>query len=147
MTDPTSSTTIGEIPHSRWNPLLREWILVSPHRTQRPWQGQVAATAPPSTITYDRSCYLCPGNDRAGGAKNPKYTSTFVFKNDYAALLPDTPEAAFDREGLLVAKSECGVCRVVCLSPRHDLTVARMTLQEVRTVIDVWSDQFRQLEA
>jgi len=86
-----TSSAIGETPHRRWNPLLREWVLVSPHRTQRPWQGQVAAVAASSAVEYDPSCYLCPGNERAGGHRNPKYTQTFVFNNDYAALLPDSP--------------------------------------------------------
>src|SRR5215467_13334903 len=114
MTDPRNITTIGETPHRRWNPLLREWFLVSPHRTQRPWQGQVAATAPPLAITYDPSCYLSPGNDRAGGAKNPAYTSTFVRQHDYAVLLRDAREPTVDVGGLLVEKAERGVCRVVC---------------------------------
>jgi UDPglucose--hexose-1-phosphate uridylyltransferase len=138
---------IGETPHRRWNPLLREWILVSPHRTQRPWQGQVASTAALPAITYDPGCYLCPGNERAGGARNPAYTSTFVFQNDYAALLPDSPPAEVNRDGLLVARSERGVCRVVCFSPRHDLTIPRMKQDEVRQVIDVWGEQYRELGA
>ena len=138
---------IGDTPHRRWNPLLREWILVSPHRTQRPWQGQVASTAAPPAITYDPSCYLCPGNERAGGARNPAYTSTFVFQNDYAALLPDSPPAEVNQGGLLVGRSERGVCRVVCFSPRHDLTIPRMKQEEVRQVIDVWGEQYRELGA
>jgi UDPglucose--hexose-1-phosphate uridylyltransferase len=142
-----TSQGIGDTPHRRWNPLLREWILVSPHRTQRPWQGQVASTAAPPAITYDPSCYLCPGNERAGGARNPAYTTTFVFQNDYAALLPDPPQAELDRGGLLVARSERGICRVVCFSPRHDLTIPRMKPEEVRQVIDVWGEQYRELGA
>jgi UDPglucose--hexose-1-phosphate uridylyltransferase len=142
-----TSAILAETPHRRWNPLLREWILVSPHRTQRPWQGQVANLAAPPPIHYDPSCYLCPGNERAGGARNPAYTSTFVFQNDYSALLPDAPSLGEDRGGLLVARSERGVCRVVCFSPRHDLTIPRMQQQEIRQVIDVWEGQYGELGA
>src|SRR5450631_654380 len=101
-----TAASLSETPHRRWNPLLREWILVSPHRTQRPWQGQVASTSAPPAVTYDPSCYLCPGNERAGGARNPAYTSTFVFDNDFAALKPDTPAGEIQERGLLVAGSE-----------------------------------------
>jgi len=142
-----TSKDLRDTPHRRWNPLLREWILVSPHRTQRPWLGQVAAPAAPPRIEYDPTCYLCPGNPRAGGAHNPAYTSTFVFDNDYAALLPDTPSIEVDRDELIVARTEKGICRVVCFSPRHDLTIPRMTPEEVRRVIDVWTDQHRELGA
>jgi UDPglucose--hexose-1-phosphate uridylyltransferase len=138
---------LGDTPHRRWNPLLREWILVSPHRTQRPWLGQVAAPSAPPQIQYDPTCYLCPGNSRAGGARNPAYTSTFVFENDYAALLPDVPEMAVDREGLIVARSERGICRVGCFSPRHDLTIPRMKQDEVRQVIDLWTEQYQEIGA
>lgn len=132
-------------PHRRFNPLTREWVLVSPHRTERPWQGQVES-APAATVpTYDPGCYLCPGNARAGGAKNPDYTGTFVFDNDFAALKPDTPSGEFDEKGLLVAHSEAGRCRVVCFSPRHDLTLARMSVAEVRAVIDTWVREFSAL--
>ena len=104
-------------PHRRFNPLTREWVLVSPHRTERPWQGQMEEEAPPQP-EYDPQCYLCPGNTRAGGVRNPAYTSTFVFDNDFAALKPGTPLDRFEQDGLLIAESEPGVCRVVCFSPR-----------------------------
>jgi UDPglucose--hexose-1-phosphate uridylyltransferase len=136
---------LGEAPHRRWNPLLREWILVSPHRTERPWLGQTAAPTAPQQVEYDPTCYLCPGNSRAGGARNPAYRSTFVFDNDYAALLPDVPEMELDRGGLIVVRSERGICRVVCFSPRHDLTIPRMKQEEVERVIEVWSAQHREL--
>jgi len=135
-------------PHRRYNPLSREWVLVSPHRTQRPWQGQVEQTAPEQRPSYDPTCYLCPGNQRAGGERNPDYAKTFVFTNDYAALLLDTPEGAFERgNGLLRAESERGTSRVVCFSPRHDLTLAEMELADLTQVVDVWVEQYQQLGA
>jgi UDPglucose--hexose-1-phosphate uridylyltransferase len=134
-------------PHRRFNPLKREWVLVSPHRTQRPWQGQTEKTAAPPALRYDPDCYLCPGNMRAGGARTDKYTSTYVFENDYAALKPDTPRFSSDDggRGLLVAEGESGVCRVICFSPRHDLTLAKMSVEEIRTVVDLWAEQSREL--
>jgi UDPglucose--hexose-1-phosphate uridylyltransferase len=141
-----STTGQWQKPHRRFNPLMREWVQVSPHRTQRPWQGKVEAVAAANQLTYDPACYLCPGNDRAGGAHNPKYTSTFVFNNDYAALLPDVAKEREDEAGLLVAETEAGICRVVCFSPRHDLTIPRMTVPEIREVIDVWAAQFFEME-
>jgi UDPglucose--hexose-1-phosphate uridylyltransferase len=138
---------LRDSPHRRWNPLLREWILVSPHRTQRPWLGQVSAPVAQVQIEYDPTCYLCPGNSRAGGARNPAYTSTFVFNNDYAALLPEIPATEIDEDGLIVARTERGICRVVCFSPRHDLTIPRMKVEEIRRVVDVWTEQYRELGA
>jgi UDPglucose--hexose-1-phosphate uridylyltransferase len=138
---------LNEHPHRRFNPLTGEWVLVSPHRTQRPWQGQLEKAAPPQQPRYDPGCYLCPGNARAGGAKNPAYASTFVFENDFAALRPDTPAGEWTKGGLLVAEAEPGACRVVCFSPRHDLTVARMSQAELRAVVDTWTVQFAELGA
>jgi UDPglucose--hexose-1-phosphate uridylyltransferase len=142
-----SSRDLQDTPHRRWNPLLREWVLVSPHRTKRPWLGQVASPAIPQQISYDPECYLCPGNSRAAGLRNPAYTSTFVFDNDYPALLPDASPGEIDRDGLIVARAERGICRVVCFSPRHDLTMPRMKPEEVRQVVDVWTDQYGELGA
>ena len=136
------SRLLQQVPHRRFNPLTREWILVSPHRTQRPWQGRVEKTAAANVPAYDPTCYLCPGNTRAGGARNPKFTSTFVFENDYAALLADVPAFEVDEAGLLVARSERGRSRVICFSPRHDLTIPRMSLAEIREVIGVWRSEF-----
>lgn len=133
---------LKEVPHRRFNPLTREWILVSPQRTQRPWQGKIEKTAPANVPAYDPTCYLCPGNTRAGGARNPKFTSTLVFENDYAALLPDAPAFEVDEAGLLAARSERGRCRVICFSPRHDVTIPRMSLAELREVIGVWRSEF-----
>ena len=132
-------------PHRRYNPLTREWVLVSPHRTDRPWQGQIEDSIPESRPEYDPTCYLCPRNSRAGGEQNPDYTTTFVFDNDYAALRPQTPEGRSDEAGLIVAESEAGVCRVVCFSPRHHLTISRMNVSEIRPVIDTWVAQYREL--
>ena len=132
-------------PHRRYNPLTREWVLVSPHRTQRPWQGQVETNDPARQPEYDPDCYLCPGNARAGGARNPRYTSTFVFDNDFAALKPETPLERFEREGLLIAESEPGLCRVVCFSPQHNLTIANMEPPDLRKVVDTWVEQYGEL--
>ncbi len=134
-------------PHRRLNPLTNEWVLVSPQRTQRPWQGQVEKSAHPVAVEYDPNCYLCPGNARAGGARNPPYESTFVFENDYAALRPDTPEDHLDESGLLVARGEKGICRVVCFSPNHSLTVSRMQVPSLRHVVDEWVSQYENLGA
>ena len=157
-------------PHRRYNPLTREWVLVSPHRNQRPWLGQVEKPAPEERPRYDPICYLCPGNERAGGAHNPHYEETFVFENDFAALLPETmPDdsttasepteasqdvpfdqarrirAAQDEHSLLVARAEPGVCRVICFSPRHDLTLPEMELPDIRRVVNVWAAQMEEL--
>ncbi len=143
MLPPELATT----PHRRLNPLTGEWILVSPHRTQRPWQGQTEKRSAPASQTYDPSCYLCPGNTRAGGKQNPGYDSTFVFTNDFAALVPGAESKEYDEGGLLVARSEAGTCRVICFSPRHDLTLSRMSVPEIRRVIDVWVQQYIELGA
>ena len=134
-------------PHRRLNPLSNEWVLVSPHRTDRPWQGQVEEIAHAARPLYDPQCYLCPGNERAGGIRNPRYTSTFVFDNDFAAMRPATPPDRFDEGGLLVAEGEPGICRVVCFSPRHDLAIAQMEPGEIRRVVDTWAEQCRELGA
>jgi UDPglucose--hexose-1-phosphate uridylyltransferase len=132
--------------HRRFNPLTREWVLVSPHRTQRPWQGQVEEAAREMQPAYDPQCYLCPGNTRAGGRRNPDYKSIFVFDNDFAALLPDT-QAVRQERGLLVACGEPGVCRVMCFDSRHDLTLARMEIPGIRRVVDAWAEQYVELSA
>ncbi len=131
--------------HRRWNPLLDEWVLCSPHRLKRPWQGQVEATPPENRPSYDPKCYLCPGNERAGGVKNPRYETTFVFDNDFPALLPESATGAMNDGGLLVAEAVEGRCRVICFSPRHDLTLAQMSAAEIRPVIDTWASQVEEL--
>src|SRR4029079_17100352 len=111
-----------EHPHRRRNLLTGEWVLVSPHRTKRPWQGQVERLPPDKRPTYDPQCYLCPGNERAGGHRNPTYADTFVFDNDFAALLPEGPRHDVSQNEFFQAEAETGLCRVICFSPRHDLT-------------------------
>jgi len=134
--------------HRRYNPLLDEWVLCSPGRLQRPWQGQVEAAPPGQLPAYDPGCYLCPGNARAGGARNPPYTATFAFDNDFPALGPAS-EAAMSEpaDGLLVARRVSGVCRVLCFSPRHDLTLALMSPAEIRPVVDAWAEESARLAA
>lgn len=142
-----SKPELQSIPHRRFNPLTREWVLVSPQRTERPWQGKTEPPPVNQPPRYDAHCYLCPGNSRAGGAQNPQYSSTFVFDNDYAALLPDSPDISLDQSGLIVSRTERGLCRVVCFSPRHDLTLSRMSCAEIRHVVDVWVEQYQSLSA
>jgi len=132
-------------PHRRKNILTGDWILVSPHRTQRPWQGEVAPVLPAYRPQYDPQCYLCPGNKRANGDVNPQYDSTFVFTNDYSSLLMDIPADPPEKNPLLQSKGERGICRVVNFSPRHDLTLAEMSEEEIRNVITVWQKEYSAL--
>jgi UDPglucose--hexose-1-phosphate uridylyltransferase len=134
-----------EHPHRRYNPLTGEWVLCSPHRTERPWQGQVELTAAADIPSYDPKCYLCPGNERAGGKRNPAYTSTFVFENDFAALLPNDQHWQVNEGELLVAHAEPGICRVICFSPRHDLTLPQMQNSEIRLVVNAWVNEAQSL--
>ena len=133
--------------HRRYNPLTGEWVLVSPHRTKRPWQGQVEKPAIEERPHYDPTCYLCPGNERAGGVKNPEYDGTFVFQNDFSALLPDVPPGQAGDHELLLSESESGLCRVICFSPRHDLTLPEMERKDIRKVVGLWTEQYATLGA
>jgi len=141
-----SSDAILANPHRRFNPLVDEWVLVSTERTRRPWLGLQDASIRASDVAYDPTCYLCPTNTRANGLVNPAYDRTFVFTNDFAALQPDGSSQRIER-GLLRAESEPGTCRVLCFSPRHDVTLALMSKPDVRTVIDVWAEQTAELGA
>ena len=134
--------------HRRYNPLTREWILVSPQRMERPWLGQVERAPAAGRATHDPDCYLCPGNVRANGERNPEYGSTFVFDNDYSALLPRSAgarEGAKVQSALLVSHPERGICRVVCFSPRHDLSLAELPVTQIRRIVDVWVQQYYEL--
>lgn len=128
-------------PHRRFNPLTGEWVLVSPHRAKRPWLGQVEKSPLENLPQYDPTCYLCPRNERAGGLKNPDYKSTFAFDNDFAALLPDEVPAPASDHPLLASVAERGLCRVVCFSPRHDLTLPELDQASVENVIATWTEQ------
>jgi len=129
-------------PHRRYNPLRRQWVLVSPQRTQRPWQGQTTKPVAPQRISYDPTCYLCPGNPRAGGAQTPKYTGVYAFDNDYPALLPDEVAMPATPPGsLLIAEPEVGRCRVVCFDPDHSLTLSQMPVASIERVIETWKQE------
>lgn len=133
-------------PHRRRNPLTGDWVLVSPHRARRPWQGSVEATPARTTLAYDPACYLCPGNTRAAGPTNPSYEGTFVFPNDFPALLASEPEV---RGGppWLEARAESGLCRVLCYSPRHDLSLGDLPAAGARAVVETWIEQVAELHA
>lgn len=135
---------IEDHPHRRFNPLTNDWILVSPHRAKRPWQGQVEKPAADERPAYDPTCYLCAGNERVGGHRNPDYKGTFVFTNDFSALLTDTPDGGMN-ESLFQAKSESGICKVICFSENHSLTVPEMEVADIRKVVDVWCNEFAEL--
>jgi UDPglucose--hexose-1-phosphate uridylyltransferase len=134
-------------PHRRHNPLLDEWVLVSPQRLERPWQGLEEAEPPESSAPYDSSCYLCPGNARARGQRNPEYTTTFAFDNDHPCVGPAAPAALERPPGIYRNRRADGLSRVVCFTPRHDLTLARLSPAEVRLVVDTWADEVRALES
>jgi UDPglucose--hexose-1-phosphate uridylyltransferase len=134
-------------PHRRHNPLLDEWVLVSPHRLERPWQGQVEDAGDEELPAYDPACYLCPGNARANGQRNPPYDTTFAFDNDFPALLPRTEDASTSSASLMRAEPVGGICRVICFTPRHDLSLARMPAAGIRTVVEGWIDEVRALAA
>ncbi|MBI9066242.1 MAG: UDP-glucose--hexose-1-phosphate uridylyltransferase [Salinivirgaceae bacterium] len=130
--------------HRRYNPLTGEWVLVSPHRAKRPWQGQTEKATQENRPSYDPECYLCPGNKRTSGISNDNYESTFVFTNDFSALLPDTPSDELN-DDLFKAKAEQGLSRVICFSPKHNLTIPEMDVNVIKKVVDLWCDEYESL--
>ena len=143
------SVTLAEWPHRRLNQLTGEWVLVSPHRMRRPWQGQQESASTDDRPEYDPNCYLCPGNKRAGGEVNPQYTATYVFTNDFRALLDGQPAQptsdTAQTHSLLQSQPVRGTCRVVCFSPKHNVTLSEMPVGAVRRVVDVWCEQLEEL--
>ena len=136
---------LKEHSHTRYNILTGDWILVSPHRTKRPWQGKVETLPQDNRPAYDATCYLCPGNKRADGSVNPVYTDSVVFTNDFASLLPDTPAGVVDLNGLLKANSVKGICRVISFSPDHSLTLPLLSVEGIKKVIDLWCAEFENI--
>lgn len=136
---------LDEHSHTRLNILTGDWILVSPHRTKRPWQGKTESVVGDERPQYDPTCYLCPGNARADGSINPHYKTSFVFTNDFSALLENTPEGSVDIDGLLKASSEKGICKVISFSPDHSLTLPRLTVPAIGAVINLWTKEFKEL--
>ena len=137
----------GEHAHRRFNALTGRWVLVSPHRTQRPWQGQEESASSDVASAHEANCYLCPGNTRAGGTTNQDYKGAYVFQNDFSALLSEVPEGQVDDHELLLSRSESGICRVVCFSPRHDLTLAQMAVEDIQQLVALWAEQYVELGA
>jgi len=127
--------------HKRYNSLTGEWVLVSPHRAKRPWQGQEEEISPEVRPVHDPSCYLCAGNTRASGDINPDYKDVFVFVNDFSALQDDSEIFNID-EGLIKAESEQGICKVICFSPDHSKSLAQMTIKEIQKVIYAWQEEY-----
>lgn len=138
---------LKEHPHKRLNILTGEWILVSPHRSKRPWQGKLESIPADNRSEHDAGCYLCPGNKRSDGTVNPSYNGTYVFTNDFSALLNDTPEGKYHEGNLLKAESESGICRVITFSPRHDLTLPELPVAEIKGLIELWCIEFEELSA
>jgi len=136
---------LSENPHRRYNPLTGDWILVSPHRSKRPWQGQTEKVVEAKRPAHDPACYLCPGNVRANGELTPNYESVFAFNNDFSAILPENSLKNVQDGPLFRAEAEKGLCKVICFSPRHDLTIPEMALKDIRKVVDLWRHEYTAL--
>ncbi|OCL19685.1 galactose-1-phosphate uridylyltransferase [Gilliamella sp. wkB171] len=132
-------------PHRRYNPLTNQWVLVSPHRAKRPWQGQQETINQEQKPYYDPNCFLCPGNKRVTGDINPNYTGTYVFTNDFAALMVDTPESPQSQDPLFQIQSAKGTSRVICFSPDHSKTLPELNLTAIEGVIKTWISQLQEL--
>ena len=138
------NTNLQDYSHKRFNILTGEWVLVSPHRAKRPWQGQNEEISAEKRPSYDENCYLCPTNTRINGEINPDYKDVFIFTNDFAALQKDSP--AFEvNDGLLIAKSETGICKVICFSPDHSKSLAEMEVEEIKKVVNAWQKEYEEL--
>jgi len=138
------NTDLQDYSHKRLNVLTGEWVLVSPHRAKRPWQGHNEEISKEVKPSYDESCYLCAGNTRINGEVNPDYKGSFVFTNDFAALQKDSPSFSIN-EGLLQAQSETGICKVICFSPDHSKSLAEMSVQAIEKVVNTWKEEYETL--
>lgn len=132
-------------PHRRYNPLTGQWILVSPHRAKRPWSGQDEKPSTEQLPSYDGKCFLCPTNERISGDVNPDYQGTYVFNNDFAALMTDSPDAPESDNPLFKTQGVRGLSRVICFSPDHSKTLPELPLDKIRGVIDTWDEQIEEL--
>ena len=138
------NTNLQDYSHKRFNILTGEWVLVSPHRAKRPWQGQNEEISNEKRPTYDPNCYLCSGNTRVNGEKNPEYNDVLVFTNDFAALQTTSPKFAIN-EGLFKAESEQGICKVICFSPDHSKSLADMSVENIYKVVKTWQNEYTEL--
>jgi UDPglucose--hexose-1-phosphate uridylyltransferase len=135
------NTDLQDYSHKRYNILTGEWVLVSPHRAKRPWQGQNEAVSDEQLSAYDSTCYLCAGNTRINGEQNPNYKDVFIFTNDFAALQKNSPKFLVN-EGLFKAESEQGICKVVCFSPDHSKSLADMAVEDINKVVKAWQQEY-----
>ncbi|OIR03442.1 galactose-1-phosphate uridylyltransferase [mine drainage metagenome] len=136
---------INNDPHKRLNILTGDWVLVSPHRSKRPWSGKVETVKDVQRPAYDPGCYLCPTNTRVSGAINPDYKGAYIFKNDHSALLEDTPDGEINIQNVLQAKSQRGICKVICFSPNHNETLSSLSVNQIKGVVELMQQEFRDL--